>query len=271
MKILTLLICAVLLAFSAPAHADKKQIIKGVLTALGIGAAAASDEKVNQVNKRFEEKKQELKDLGYSPRIGAQYEFSLNLDSSADHVYWADFFGKPDIAFIVEGIGPNEVMIPQVHTGYKGGALHHVIYGMQAPSEGSVAIHIFDDDESMNKLFRELKPTQIELGVPVYGTEVGIKATLPQGKEKIFHPDYIGSIVVQTPKNEDRWKAEGNVVDKHNRKIGTFTIRQIPILSGAEEGASVFFQFLKWALIAAVVLVAASWIKAFFAKADPQA
>jgi len=270
MKNIALLLCGILFVFTAPAHASRGKIINGVLTALGIGAAAASDEKVKQITARFEEKKRELKDAGYSPQIGAQYEISINLDTSADDIFWADFIGRPDIGFTVEGIGPSEVLIPRVHEGYKGGALQHVIYGAQAPSEGTVAIHIFDDDEGLNKLFRELKPTEIEVGIPVYSVPVGIKVTLPRGKEKLISSDNIGSIVVRAPKNESRWKAEGNVVDRNDRKIGTFSISQIPILTGKEETAKIFLKFLKWALIAGGVLLAANWVKGLFAKPKAQ-
>lgn len=197
----------------------------------------------------------------------------MNLDSSADQVYWADFFGAPDVTFIIEGIGKTEVMVPQVHSGYRGGRLHHVIYGDQVPKEGVIAIHLFDDDDGLNQLFRELKPSDIEIGIPVYGTEVGIRAKFPQGKEKIFKPDYIGSIMVNAPKSDNRWKAEGKVLARNGRNIGQFTIAQIPILSEDEidsaEKGSAFFTFLKWAAIVAAILIGVSWIKGILSPTIP--
>lgn len=86
MKTLSLTI-AILMLIGTPAHANRGRIIKGVLVALGVGAAAASDEKVDQVNRHFEERKDDLRAAGYAPNVSAQFEFSLNLDSSADHVY----------------------------------------------------------------------------------------------------------------------------------------------------------------------------------------
>ena len=264
---------AIIMLIGTPAHANRGQLIKGVLVALGVGTAAASDEKVDQVNKRFEERKDDLRAAGYAPHVSAQFEFSLNLNSSADHVYWADFFGAPDVAFIVEGIGKSEVLVPQVHSGYKGGGLHHVIYGDQAPEDGVVAIHVFDDDDDLNNLFYALKPTDIEVGIPVYGTEVGIRATLPQGREKIFSPDYIGSIVVQAPKGNNRWKGEGKVLDRHGRDIGSFSIAQIPIVSDDEidgvESSSTLFTFIKWAAIIGAALVGISWIRGLFKASEP--
>lgn len=250
--IIIYLVTAALMTAQTQANV-KGHIIKGILVAMGVGTAAAADSEIELARDAYSDRENELTNLGISPTMGAQFDVRLQLNSNSDDVYWADTIGNPDIFFVIEGAGQQRITIPEVHDGYGGGSVSHSIYGLKSPKNGSFKLHIYDDDGDLNEVINRFIPTGVNLGIQTVAVGASLQLKFPNSQTHLVKPDYIGTLEFLTPKESSTWKASGVINDRWGRNIGSFDIRQIPILSDAEvakyNSGSVFWSFVKWGAI----------------------
>ena len=179
------------------------------------------------------------------------YAVQFQLDPNASSVYWARWFGWPNIFAVLQVEGMDEYLIPQVFRGYRGGTIIWTFKIPKIPANRAISFHILDDRSASNEIFNNILSTAWHVNIEP-GVELSQK--LPQGvlltealsigyvrgdiqlvknKITIVGPKPLCHYTVQCP---DPWfsslvsrecHTEGSITDNDGKAIGVIRISQL--------------------------------------------
>lgn len=259
------------------AQGGKAKAVKTIVKMLtGIGAAEAA----RRSGQSFEEYQQHdailtsLRSQGVDANNSSVFSVYFKVENGGG--YWADFWSKPDVFFIVDIEGHGSHLVPQIHNNYQGHAILDKIVAQTIQPGSRVVVRVLDDDSTSDLMWNNILKTRVRLSVTPsiqatqfvsIGASAGGEVVLLDRNTTIDAPDFIAAAEFRVPESDDGlWVADATLVDDSGKSVGALQFAALwsapeRLAEQEEKTKSSYGKFLFWGVIAICLL---GW----FAKQD---
>lgn len=270
MKTFLIAVLAIALLTLSPkaCSAQRAKAIKSIVKVLtGVGAA----ESMRRSGQSYEEYKHEdailtqLRNQGVDANNSSIYSVYFRTTGG----YWADFWSKPDLFFIVDIEGQGSKLVPQIHYNYRGEQVLDVVVSESVRPGSRIVIRVIDDDSSSDKIWNGILKTRANLSVTpeVQATQfISVRANasgqiaLLDRNTTLDAPDFVASAEFIVPETDDGlWVADAKLIDASQQNVGALKFASLwsaphQLAEQQRKVGSSFSKFLFWGVLGACFL-----------------
>ena len=225
------------------------KLLTGLAAADSLSRSAESFEQRELVGSKLTGESETLKRLreqGFQTSDAAVFSAMFSLDTNESAVYWADWFSKSDVFFLVDIEGEGTHLAPQIRFNYQGGPILDRIIATDIKPGRRVVVRVMDDDTLSDEIWKQILRTRIDLavGADAYATSylpvsAGVNGQfavqlLPASAPVIIDAaDHLATMSFTVPDTPDgRWLADGELFDGQGRRVGTLQFASVWSIRG---------------------------------------